>query len=131
MLWQHPWSEETQPVAQPLPLPGDCLLVSSGYGVGSALLQLAPSVDIAAVDVRVGWESTRLKAKCTNPVYHEGYVYGLDDGILVCLDPETGERRWKRGRYGHGQLILTEGGLLIQAEAGGIHLVLAHPDEHR
>ena len=131
LLWQHPWSEETQPVAQPLPLPGDRLLVSSGYGVGSALLQLAPSVDIAAVDVRVVWESTRLKAKFTNPVYHEGYVYGLDDGILVCLDPETGERRWKRGRYGHGQLILTEGVLLIQAEAGGIHLVLAHPDEHR
>ena len=133
LLWQHPWSEETQPIAQPLPLPGDRLLISSGYGVGSALLQLAHAVDTspAAVDVRVLWESTRLKAKFTNPVFHEGYVYGLDDGILVCLDPETGERRWKRGRYGHGQLILTAGVLLIQAEAGGLHLVMAHPDGHR
>ena len=27
---------------------------------------------------------------------------------LACLDLRTGERRWKRGRYGHGQVILVE-----------------------
>ncbi len=38
------------------------------------------------------WESVRLKAKFTNVVLYKGFIYGLDDGIMVCLDPETGER---------------------------------------
>jgi hypothetical protein len=64
-------------------------------------------------------------------VLYEGFVYGLDDGILVCLDPETGKLRWKRGRYGHGQLILVDELLLIQTEGGEIVLVEPTPEEHR
>ena len=64
-------------------------------------------------------------------VLHEGVVYGLDDGVLVALDPETGERLWKRGRYGHGQMILVQDLLLIQAENGDVVLVEATPEEHR
>jgi outer membrane protein assembly factor BamB len=77
------------------------------------------------------WESVRLKAKFTDLVYYEGFVYGLDDGILVCLDPETGRRRWKRGRYGHGQVLLVEDLLLVQGEHGDIILVEPDPAELR
>ena len=42
-------------------------------------------------------------------VTHKGKIYGLDDGILCALDLETGERLWKKGRYGHGQLLLAGG----------------------
>ena len=62
--------------------------------------------------------------------YRDGFVYGLDDGILVCLDPETGKRRWKRGRYGHGQLILVDDLLLITSEKGAVVLVEATPEKH-
>ena len=67
----------------------------------------------------------------TNLVLYGGYVFGLDDGVLVCLDPATGERRWKSGRYGHGQVLLVGELLLVQAENGDIALVEATPDEHR
>jgi outer membrane protein assembly factor BamB len=77
------------------------------------------------------WESPRLKAKFTNPVLHDGFVYGLDDGVLVCLDPANGERRWKGGRYGHGQTILVGNRLIVQTEDGDIVLVDASPDAHR
>ena len=73
------------------------------------------------------WESPRLKAKFTNPVLHDGFVYGLDDGVLVCLDPANGERRWKAGRYGHGQTLLVGNRLLVQTEDGEIVLVEATP----
>ena len=62
---------------------------------------------------------------------HDGFVYGLDDGVLVCLDPATGERCWKRGRYGHGQVILAGDLLVIQTEDGEVVLVEPHPDEPR
>ena len=129
VLWRQPWPGGTECVAQPVPLPGDQVLVSSGYGIGSRLYKVTagPGGDLSA---SVKWESPRLKAKFTNVVFHDGSVYGLDDGVLVCLDPVTGKRRWKKGRYGHGQLILVEDLLLIQAESGEVLLVEANPEQH-
>ncbi len=130
VLWQYPWSSDQPNVAQPVVLPGDRLLVSSGYGVGSKLLQISHDPG-GGLQASLVWESPRLKAKFTNVVVHEGYIYGLDDGTLVCLDPETGRRCWKRGRYGHGQMILVEDLLLITTEKGEVVLVEPSPEEHR
>jgi len=125
VLWEHPWPASQPNVAQPLPLPGDRLLVSSGYGIGSKVLQLSRDAD-DSLRASLVWESPRLKAKFTNLVFHDGSVYGLDDGVLVCLDPATGARRWKAGRYGHGQVVLAGGVLVVQTEEGEV--VLVDPD---
>lgn len=125
VLWKHPWPAEQPNVAQPVPLPGDRLLVSSGYGIGSKLFEILPS-PAGRLEAVLLWESPRLKAKFTNLVLHEGFVYGLDDGTLACLDPATGERRWRQGRYGHGQILLVENLLLVQAENGDVALVEPH-----
>jgi outer membrane protein assembly factor BamB len=77
------------------------------------------------------WETPRLKAKFTNPVLHDGFVYGLDDGVLVCMDVTTGERRWRAGRYGHGQTLLVGDVLLVTTEDGEILLVEPTPEAHR
>lgn len=61
---------------------------------------------------------------------HQGHLYGLDEGILACVDAATGERLWKRGRYGHGQLLLVGGVLLVAAESGELVLVEASPVGH-
>ena len=73
----------------------------------------------------------RMKAKFTNVVHRDGYLYGLDDGILACMDASEGRRQWKRGRYGHGQFVLVGDLLLIQTEDGDVVLVEATPEEHR
>ncbi|NIR51559.1 PQQ-binding-like beta-propeller repeat protein [candidate division KSB1 bacterium] len=127
VLWKYPWPSQTENVAQPVVLPNDRVLITSGYSVGSKLLTIDKLSD-GSLSPTLIWESNRLKAKFTNVVYHEGYVYGLDDGILVCLDVSNGKRTWKRGRYGHGQLILVNNLLIIQAESGEVALVEANPD---
>ena len=71
-----------------------------------------------------------LKAKFTNVIYRDGYIYGLDEGILVCLDVNTGERKWKEGRFGYGQIILTNGHLIITSDQGEVALVKATPDRY-
>ena len=130
ILWAHPWPARQPNVAQPVPIPGNRILLSAGYGVGAKLLAVhrLPNGTLEATEV---WESLGLKAKFANFVVHEGFAYGLDDGILVCLETATGERLWKQGRYGHGQMILVEDLLLVQTEQGEIVLIEPNPRELR
>jgi outer membrane protein assembly factor BamB len=43
------------------------------------------------------------------------------------VDVETGDRKWKGGRYGRGQLLVASGHLIITTETGEIALVKADP----
>ena len=129
VLWEQPFPREQPNVALPLLLPPDRLLVSAGYGVGSKAYRV--SDDGGAMRATLEWESPRLKSKFANLVLHGGFLYGLDDGVLTCLDPATGERRWKSGRHGHGQLLLVAGLLLVQTEEGELVLVDPAPDAYR
>ena len=99
VLWQHPWPSGTECVSQPLPLPGDRVFVSSAYGIGCKLFQIVRGGANQLVATLL-WETPRLKAKFTNVVHRDGYIYGLDDGVLVCLDLADGQRRWKRDVMG-------------------------------
>ena len=132
-LWSSPWPGDQQKVAQPMPLLADRLFASSGYGVGGASLKIT-AVDAAegrTWEVKEEWRTRRMKAKFSNMVTRSGYIYGLDDGVLACIDAGTGERVWKRGRYGHGQLVLVGDLLLVSSEPGELVLVEAVPEEHR
>lgn len=131
ILWQFSWpGGETQHVAQPVVLPEHRVLVSSGYGVGCKLIQIQHT-DSTGFRATLVWETNQLKAKFNNVVHRDGYIYGLDDGILICLDLATGTRKWKAGRYGHGQLINVDDLLLVQAESGDVVLVEATPAAHK
>ena len=72
-----------------------------------------------------------MKAKFSNVIAAGEFIYGLDDGILACIDLQEGERQWKSGRYGHGQMILVDNLLLITTEKGDVVLVEPNPEEHK
>ena len=133
VLWSATWRGMHPKVAQPIPLPDDRYFVSASYGVGSALFDVSKD-DAGVFSSSRQWKNARMKAKFTNLVYLNGFIYGLDDGRLVCLNVETGRRQWKAGsdgHYGHGQLILVGDILLIQAESGAVVLVSASSDNHQ
>src|SRR5262249_22194579 len=67
----------------------------------------------------------------TNVAVRDGFVYGLDNGILTCQELDTGRVRWKGDRYGHGQVLLVEDLLLVVSERGAVALVEAAPDGPR
>ncbi|HUG53920.1 MAG TPA: PQQ-binding-like beta-propeller repeat protein [Vicinamibacteria bacterium] len=127
LLWEHPWPPGSENVASPVRLSADRVLVSTGYGIGSKLLRIVPD-PVGALRAELLWESPRLKSKFANLIVHEGWIYGLDDGVLTCLDPATGERKWKSGRFGHGQLLLAGGLLVVQTEEGEVVLVDPSPE---
>ena len=133
-LWSHPWegrSNANATVSQVVPISDRRLLLSKAYGVGGSLVEVTRSAD-DVWSVQALWHNKRiLKTKYTNLVLHDRHVFALDDGILCCVEIETGERRWKQGRYGHGQLLLVGDFVLVQAENGEVVLVAADPQSHR
>jgi outer membrane protein assembly factor BamB len=130
VLWTIPWTnyQETN-CSQPIPIGAgsDQVYVSTGYGKGSALFRVGKGKSVTW-NVEPIWRTGRMQAKFTTPVLYRGRVYGLDDGILACQDLRTGKRLWKEGRYGHGQVLLAGGLLLIQAEDGDVVLVEPAPE---
>ena len=130
LLWFHEFKTgEAVSVAQPVLLEGNRVFLSVSYAVGCCMIQVSRQ-DLAWNTTEL-WSNINMKCKFTSPVLHDGFLYGLDEGILVCLDPATGKRRWKKGRYGHGQILLTNDQLVICTEQGDLVLVAPDPDEFR
>jgi outer membrane protein assembly factor BamB len=126
LLWEHPGENESLiPMLQPHALTDGSMLVSFGGGV----ILLAVREDSGKWVVEQKWNSKRLKPSFNDFVIHDGYVYGLDDGVLCCVDLKNGERIWKKGRYGGGQLLLLADAklLLVLSEKGELALVPAEP----
>ena len=83
--------------------------------------------------VREMWSSRFLKPYFNDLVCHEGTCYGFDNKIFTGIGAADGERRWKGGRYGHGQVVLFSemDMLLVLTEQGEVVLVEATPEAHR
>ena len=131
-LWSYTWTNPDTPVNCSQPIVVDAsegkILYCTGYGTGSVMLRATPSAD-GNWSVGETWKSPgKMKTKFTTAVLYKGFAYGLDDGILACLDVATGKQIWKKGRYQHGQILLAGGRLIVQTEAGSV--VLVQPDPH-
>jgi outer membrane protein assembly factor BamB len=130
MLWDFAWGEPGQArnIAQPVVFDGDQFMLSAGYGVGCTAVKVEKTA--AGFMARELWHNAWLKNKFSSSVFFNGCIYGLDEDILVCLDAATGQRRWKDGRYGYGQILLADGHLVILCGNGDLALVKASPHAH-
>ena len=131
-LWSHPWPGDSSgdaSVSQAVAVGENRVLLSKGYGGGAELIELSDGDEgeLAATSV---WKKSRvLQTKFSNVVIHGGHAFAVSQGILECVDLESGRRRWKRGRYGHGQILGVGDLLLVLSEEGELHLVELNPDK--
>lgn len=131
VLLSHAWGIGKWPKAsQPVVLPGDRIFLSAGYGMGCQLLQISAGTEGKFTASEI-WRGNRMKTQFNSVAVRDGFIYGLDDGRLACLDLANGERRWKDGRFGSGQTLLVNDILLVQSESGPVYLAAAQPDGYR
>jgi outer membrane protein assembly factor BamB len=132
VLWQHTWpgsSSGNASCSQPHPLSGDRILLSKGYGEGAEMIRIGESN--GRFTVETVWKNSRvLKTKFTNLTIAGEHAFGLSDGILECVRLDDGKSRWKKGRYGHGQVLGVGDLILVLAENGQLALVEADPQKH-
>jgi outer membrane protein assembly factor BamB len=130
VLWEYPWTTQYGVNAgQPLVIGDSRVFISTGYGAGAAVVELS-AVD-GRLSVRQIWRNIRMKNQFTSSVLQDGFIYGLDEAILACVDAATGELKWKGGRYGYGQVLLASGHLIVLTEDGDLALVRVTPERHQ
>ncbi len=123
-LWSYkPEQWEGPAICQPQQTSDNHLIVPLGDGVGMACLEFTAQED--GWQIQEVWSSKKLRPSFNDFVYTEGHLFGFDQNIFVCLDAETGQRNWKRGRYGFGQAVLLEGvrQMLVTSEHGELVLL--------
>jgi outer membrane protein assembly factor BamB len=129
-LWEYPWtgsSDGNASASQPVPVGGDRLFLSKGYGEPAQLIQIARADD-GTFSAESIWRKPLMRTKFGNVVIRDGYVYGIDDVDLECIELETGKRVWKKRRrpaFGHGQIILVGDVIVVLSESGELVLVEA------
>ena len=129
-------------VAQPIVLGDNSVILAAGYGVGGARIKVAEANGKWTVSEVWRTKNTVMRWKFASGVYrkHEkgDYAYGLNDGILECVDLKNGRQVWKDDRrarsgeaFGHGQILLYDDLIIALTEYGELVLVEATPEAFR
>jgi outer membrane protein assembly factor BamB len=124
LLWEHAWPGFR--IVQPTAIADGDLLISSSDAMGGiATRRITVAREAGRWNAAERWTSKGLKPYFNDMVVHQGHAFGFDGRILSCIDLADGTRKWKGGRFGHGQLVLLrdQGLLLVLSEVGVVGLV--------
>ena len=132
-LWEHEWAASGggERCVQPALLEDGAILIGTfDDGTRRLVVERDGSGGWSATEA---WTSRGLKSYYNDMVVHRGTAYGFDRNILAAIDVTTGERAWKGGRYGNGQMLLLadQDLLLVLSEQGELALVSASTDGFR
>jgi outer membrane protein assembly factor BamB len=127
---EYEWPHSGYRALQAQLVKGNQLLIPTGTGRGTRLIEIN-EVD-NQLQAQELWTSRDMKPDFNDLVVHQGYLYGFDNQIFACVDLEDGKRKWKRGRYGKGQVLCLADSdlLLVAAENGDLVLLRANPKKH-
>jgi outer membrane protein assembly factor BamB len=131
LLWKHGWEGDS--IVQPAVTSDGDVLIGSGSGLGAevGLRRVAVANGPNGWTAGERWTSIGLKPYFNDFVLHKDHGFGFDGSALACIDLKNGERKWKGGHYGHGQIVLLSDQdlLLVLSESGELALVQAIPDQ--
>lgn len=82
-------------------------------------------VDGRKVSAKNAWKNRSIKNTYNIPVSWKDSVYGFSTRFLTCIDPSTGNPRWKNRKPGDGFLIAVDDHLLITTKKGSVHVARA------
>ncbi|HPR83250.1 MAG TPA: PQQ-binding-like beta-propeller repeat protein, partial [Pontiellaceae bacterium] len=140
LLWQIPWSASVI-APSPVPVPGNRIFITGGYGAGSLMVQIDKTADgFTAKEVARTGPQEWLASEQQTPISHDGLLYGImpkDGGALkqqfVCYDPDGG-LVWSSGktsRFGLGPFLLADGKFFILGDDGTLTMLTASRDGYK
>lgn len=71
--------------------------LNSGYGGKTELLAVREGGQGDVTDTHIAWRTSRMVSKMASPVLVDDLLYMVsDDGMITCLEPETGKQVWQQ-----------------------------------
>lgn len=127
VAWQQDWPGRVAVIPTPVARDNK-VYISSGYGVGCRLIELATSGTEVKETV---YDNKVMKSKHDGLVLLGEYIYGYSDGGgWTCQNFETGERVWnEKGKLSKGSIGYADGMLYCMSEKEGeVVLIDATPE---
>lgn len=127
IIWNYTWSGDSRIVQPGMTDNGDLLIQRTD---GNAVRRISVNHEDDQWNFTEKWTTTSLRPNFNDLVIHQGYAYGFHGPGLVCMDLETGVRKWRGNRYGGQVILLADQDLLIVlSEKGEVALVEANPEK--
>lgn len=126
-LWRVRWVTQYGVNAADPIVAGDQVFISSGYGKGCTL------VDVASGTPKEVWKSRVLRTQMNPAVLIDGHLYGVDgdtteEASLKCIELKTGAEKWAVAEFGSGTVIAADGKLIALSAKGELSIAAASPD---
>jgi outer membrane protein assembly factor BamB len=124
--WRFRWLTQYGVNAADPVVDGDRVFISSGYGKGAVL------VDVAGAVPNEIWKSKVLRTQLNAAVLHDGHLYGVDGdttdkAALKCVEFATGKEKWARAGFGSGGVIIADNKLIALGGTGELLVAPATP----
>jgi outer membrane protein assembly factor BamB len=124
--WTYPWKTQYDMNAPDPIISGDRVFISSGYGHGSAML------DIHRGKPSFVWANKEFRNHINSSVLWHGFLYGVDDisntqYALKCVSWDTGEEKWSEPKFGKGSLIIADGKIIGLSDKGELYVIEPTP----
>ncbi|HET6252285.1 MAG TPA: PQQ-binding-like beta-propeller repeat protein [Tepidisphaeraceae bacterium] len=125
-LWRVRWlTQGGINIADPL-VKGDKVMISSGYGKGAELLKMG------SADPTLVWKNREFSTHISPGVLLGKELYcdsgqASTGGPLICVDFDTGEKKWEYPNVGTGGLMIAGDKLIAMTEHGEIMVGPASP----
>lgn len=125
--WRFRWVTQYGVNAADPIVSGERVFISTGYGKGGTLLQLA------ADEPKQLWKTKALRTQLNAAVLFDGHLYGVDGdttekGSLKCIEFATGSEKWSQPGFGNGGVIVADGKLIALSGDGELSIAPASPD---
>jgi enterochelin esterase-like enzyme/outer membrane protein assembly factor BamB len=130
VLWSyaHGGDERAMGGATIVPIPaGENRILLLSEHPQSLMLEIDKAKD-GDWNVNELWKSTAIKATYVQPVYHDGYLYGMNSKIFTCVDAATGETVWRAREPGDGFPTLIGDQLVVMSKPGVLRVAKASPE---
>lgn len=140
-LWEIPWKASVV-APSPVPVPGNKIFLTAGYGAGSLMVQIDKTADgFAARELAQNDPQDWLACEQQTPILYDGLLYGImpkDGGALkqqfVCYNPADNKLVWssdKTHRFGLGPFFMADGKFFILDDNGTLTMLAASRDGYK
>jgi outer membrane protein assembly factor BamB len=131
LLWSYRQvANDTANIATPI-VRGNHVFLSSAYGTGAALLELAPGGSNGGVTVREVYFTRQMRNHHASSVLIGDHLYGFSDAILTAMRFDTGQIAWQDRSVGKGSVVFADERLYLFSEGGTVGLAEANASGYK